>query len=338
MSFDPKKTMSEERKRIVEKVRRLGNAASDAVLDPSCQVFTIPEIEGIIGYRIESSCAIVYGNPVCSSQDRLKLVKAFHDDCSKKNMNIIYVGANENFAKWSIEHSCKALVEFGEELSIDPHMDPKARKGVNASLVRRKVRHSQKEGTEVLEYHPFDPEIEKAIEQVGEQWLQNRQGPQVHISNVRLLDDQLGKRWFYAKKNNKIVGVVILNKLEAYQGYLLNHLMFTSEASHGTPEYLLTHALETVAKEGCHYVTFGSIPSPQLGEIKGLNQLTVCITRILFKIVSKIFHLGGKKKFWEKFHPQSERSFLIFKQPHIGRNELIALMRAMNVGIAKKVN
>jgi lysylphosphatidylglycerol synthetase-like protein (DUF2156 family) len=333
---DPTNTMNAERRCVVEKIRRLGSAASNAVLDPSCNVFSLPEIEGIICYRIEASCAIIYGNPVCRPEDRQKLVQAFHHDCQTKTLNIIYIGVNENFANWAIDNVCKALVEFGEELVMDPHMDPKARTGVNASLVRRKVRHAQKEGTEILEYLSYDQKIEEALEKVGQSWLENRQGPQVHISNIRLFSDRIGKRWFYAKKGDKIVGVMMLNKLEAHQGWLLNHLMFTPEAANGTPEFLLTTALETLANEGCHFVTFGSVPAPQLGEIKGLNKFTEFMSRILYKVTRKIFHLDGRKKFWEKFHPESERSFLLFSQPRIGRKELIALMRAMNVGMPKK--
>lgn len=336
MNFDPANTMTEERRKIVEKIRRLGSAASDAILEPTCQVFTLPDIEGLICYRIESQCAVVYGNPVCLPDDRKKLVQAFHDECQQKNMNIIYIAVNENFANWAFDNFCKAFVEFGEELIIDPHMDPQARSGVHASLVRRKVRHAQKEGTEIFEYHPYDAKIEEDLERVGETWLNNRQGPQVHISNVRLFSDRLGKRWFYAKKNDKIVGMVILNKLEAHQGWLLNHLMYTPEASHGTQEYLLTAVLKILAQEGCHFVTFGCVPASQLGEIKGLSKFTTFISRLIFNITNKICHLHGRKKFWEKFHPESERSFLLFSQPRIGRNELLALMHALNVGKARK--
>lgn len=323
-----------DRIRLVDKVRRLGGATSDAVLDSATQIFTLPNIEGLIGYRIESSHAIVYGDPICSSQEREILVPAFHAYCHRNGWEVIYIAASEPFAKWAINHACKALIEFGDEIILDPHNDPRDGTGVYASLVRRKVRHAIKEEVKVVEYDTPDTSLEQAIEQVGESWLKARRGLQTHISHVRLFDDRPGKRWFYAKHGNEVVGVVVLNKLESRQGWLINHLMHTPTAPHGTPEYLLIAALEALKNEGCRYVTCGSSPSADLGEIIGLSSLSACLTRVIYHISKLMFKLGGKKKFWEKFNPQKQPSYLLFSHAGVGLKGMIALMRAVNLSMA----
>jgi lysylphosphatidylglycerol synthetase-like protein (DUF2156 family) len=324
---------TDERHLIVEKIRRWGGSASNALLDPACKLFIPSHIDGLLGYRLELGCAIVLGDPVCAPANIPILVHAFNHFCKVRGWKIIYTIASEQFAKWVIGHQGGALVEFGEELILDPHSDPRAKTGVNASLVRRKVRHALNENVKVQEYKGKNQEIEKEIEQVGQAWLNSRRGPQIYISHVNLFENRFGKRWFYAQQEENIIGTLVLNQLQARQGWLLNHLMITPQAPHGTPELLVISALEALQQEGCHFITFGNSPGKELGEIVGLNKINAWLARRAYKIANKIFHLDGKQKFWGKFHPESERSYLIFSNSHISFRELWGLMRALNVSL-----
>lgn len=326
--------IDEQRQKIVETVRRYGSSAADAILSPTCTFFQHPDVDGFIGYRLEKSCAAVYGDPLCASADIPKLVRAFHAHCKKEGLSWIYIMTTEPFARWAIqENMCKVMVEFGEELVMDPHDDPRKHTGDYASLVRRKVRHALKEGTTVHEYLNPDPDLEKEIENVGTLWLKGRQGLQLHISHVRLFSDRYGKRWLYAKQGNQIVGVIVLNRLEACNGWHINHLMHLSDAPHGTPELLLVTALETVAKEDAQLATFGAVAGVELGEIIGLKGASLWLSRGLFKFITRFFHLDRRKKFWEKFAPQSRRSFMLFSEDKLRVSTLRALMRALNISL-----
>lgn len=317
---------------ILQYIRRWGGCAVDAVLDPDTKFFTLPELEGMIGYRSLPTCAIVYGDPICGPENIKTFVEAFHKKCDDENKSVIYITATEEFSHWAIKEGvCKTAIEYGEELVIDPHNDPRAREGVNASLVRRKVRHAQKEGISVVEYLGNDPAIENAIEEVGLAWLQGRQGFQVHISHLHLFKHRMGKRWFYARQGDSIVGSVTLNRLEKENGWLLNHLIHKPSAPHGTPEILVVTALEALAQQGYHYTTFGGVAAKSIGEIQGLNSLSSLATRGIYKVFNRVFHLDGRKKFWEKFHPSSRRSYLLFNKPYIGTKNLLGLMKALNV-------
>lgn len=313
----------------VDLIRRWGGSASDAVLDPACKFFSIHDVDGLIGYREESGCVIAYGDPVCSPNDLQKLIDGFHHHFHPKN--IIYITATKDFVDWAMEHGCHSYIEFGEELIIDPFDDPREQHGGNASLVRRKVRHAFKEGIVVKEYTDEDPKIKKDIEHVGLTWLESRSGPQIHTSNVFLFSHEKGKRWFYAEQKGKIVGVLVLNQLQAHQGWLLNHVMFTPEAAHGCPESLVVAALDALREEGCHFVTFGAVPAKALGQIVGLGKFSSGLARLTFNVARKIFHLDGRKKFWSKYHPQSKPLFLLFRHSNIGLQEIRALVRALHV-------
>jgi lysylphosphatidylglycerol synthetase-like protein (DUF2156 family) len=318
---------------LVGQVRRFGNSCSDAILDPLSEIFRTDSAEGLIGYRLVSSSAIVYGDPLCPWEEVPKLVKAFHAYCKKNKIkNIIYIATSEEFARWALKNQfAGAFIEFGRELFLDPHDDPKAKTGGHACLVRRKVQHALKENVSVVEYVPSNLDLEKEMEEVGEKWLRSRKGRQIHISHVHLFRNRPGKRWFYARRGNTIIGVIVLNQLQSKGGWLINHIMHVPDASHGTPEILLTTALDVLAKEGCNYVTFGAVTTGALGEMAGLGPLTDWAARLSFQAINKFFRLDGKIKFWEKFDPEGKPSYLVFANSQIGLRSIWALMRGLNV-------
>lgn len=318
------------RPQILSSVRRWGGLASDAALDPHCLYFALPSTEGLIAYREEYGCAVVLGNPICPAEEMPKLTEAFHDFHQEKSNRVIYLAASQSFSEWALKNICGIGIEFGEEVMIDPHNNPKAYTGTHACLVRRKVKQALKENVSVTEYLEPDEKLEEAIKQVGQDWLRARKGPQIHISNICLFADRLGKRWFYAKQDDQVVGVLLMNELQAHQGWLINRVMIPKTAPHGTPELLVTAALETLAAEGCHFVTFGVVPRVALGEIMGLGTCGSMISRCIYTCAKKLFYLGGTKTFWEKFHPENAPSYLLFNRNTIGINDLIGLARAMN--------
>lgn len=316
-------------------VRKWAGSTTDAILDPLSRIFRYEGVDGLIGYRKENGCAVVYGEPACPSEQVGLLVGAFHEYCEREKLAVIYLIVSEKFARWLYESGhCKTLIEYGEELILDPRDDPRRKEGVRACLVRRKVRHAVGEGVNVKEYTSSDPRIEQGIVNVGESWLKGRKGPQIHFSHVRSFAHREGKRWFYAEKEGQIVGVVILSRLERHQGWLMNHLMFDPKAPGGVSELLVVTALEALSQEGCRYVTFGTVPADNLGEITGLGGFSRYVTRGIYTLANLIYHLSGKKKFWEKFDPESTRSFLSFKEPHIGIREIFALKKALNATLS----
>jgi lysylphosphatidylglycerol synthetase-like protein (DUF2156 family) len=216
---------------------------------------------------------------------------------------------------------------------VDPKQDPREKEGQNGRLVRRKTRHAQSHGTTVLEYLGNDPAIEKSIEQVAESWLKDRKGPQIYISGVRLFADKEGKRWFYALRDDKVVGVLLMSRLSARKGWALNQFMITPEAANGTPELMIVTALEQLAKEDCNYVTFGAVPANDITRMEGLGKFSQAMTRFSYRIANMIFHLDGKRVFWDKFNPSSEPSYILLGDSSIGIKDMLALMKAMNASL-----
>lgn len=321
----------EKSDKVAEYIREWGGSASIALLDPACEHFVIPNCKGMIGYRTESNCAVVLGDPVCAPSHKADLVHSFHDYCKENGKNIIYTTTSERFAYWAMQNGCSALVQVGDELISNPQHDPL--EGSSGRKLRNKISHCIHAGITVEEYTTEDKELEAAIMQVGDSWRKGRQGPQIYLAGVNLFAHRSGKRWFYARQGKRVVGVLLLNQLKARKGWLLNLLLATPDAPHGTTELLVVSALEVLRREKCHYISFGTTPADQIGEIIGLGTLSSWIARIAFVVAKTVFRLDARKKYWKKFHPQSERSYLLFSQPQIGLREIKSMMSALNVSL-----
>jgi len=317
---------------VAQYVQQWGNSASLALLDPACKIFSAPGLDGIIGYRIESKTAVVFGDPICSAADIPRLTRAFHDYCHSLNKTIVYVSASQDFTDWALAHVCKSVVGFGDEIILNPMNNPKLDKGRKASVLRNKWNQSIREGIVVKEYVGIDGNLEAAIEQVKVKWIQGRKGAQIYLYHIDLFSDRINKRWFYAEYKGTVVGVLMLNKLNAHQGWVLNIMMTTPDAPNTTSEFIVLSVLDIIRTEGCSFFTVGTTPGVGLGTIQGLSKPTIWFARYVYAIAKKVFNLGDRQRYWRKFHPSTRSLHLLFSQPSIRPGDIMAVMRALNVG------
>lgn len=319
-----------ERQEVVNLVRKWGDLNTDGILDSSCDFFFVPEVDGLIGYRIGGGNAVVFGDPICAQADKPKLAHAFQQNCQANNLGVVYTMASRAFVEWAIPNLSAAAIEFGEKLVLDPSNNPMNRTGSKAGLVRKKVKHALAEGFVVEEYTGNDHALEQAIEAVADQWLHARNGPQIYLAHVSLFNDRPGKRWFYAHKDGKVAGLLMLNALEAQQGWLLNNLMVTKDAPNGISELLVISTLQALEKEQCKHVVIGPIPAKSLGAISGLSAFNAQAARFVYTCARKLFKLDGQGVFWDKFQPASESSYLLFPQRNLSYSSVKDLLLAYN--------
>lgn len=315
---------------VAEYVHRWGNAASIALLDPSCSIFTTDLVDGVIGYRFASQYAVVFGDPVCPVDSRDNLMKEFNTFCSQQGKSVIYIATSEPFMQWSMNRYCGSAIECGNEIILDPCSDPTKRTGKKASLLRNKYNQSIREGIHVQEYCGYDEQLEEVMQQVRDCWLQNRKGPQLYLLQINMFTDREHKRWFYAKHEDRVVGVVMLNRIDAYNGWVLNILMVMPDAPTTTSEFLILSTLAILREEECPFFSIGMVPREQLGRIEGLSTFSQWLARHTFTVAKRIFRLDDRERYWKKFHPSRQPTFVLFSKSHITIAEVIGICRALN--------
>lgn len=316
-----------DREQVVALVRKWAEVNTDGILDKTTQIFSVPHIEGLIGYRVALRTAVVYGDPVCAPSEKIALAKEFESYCRSQRMKMIYIITSEEFARLATKEFSCSLIEFGKKFILDPmkYGDSKT------TLLRKKLRQSFNKGVTVHEYLGNDPQIERSIEQIATQWVESRKGLQIYLAKPSLFADRLGKRWFYAKQGEQIIGFALLNKIQSQGGWLLNNVMVCKDGPSGVSEHLVTSALESAGLEQCRSIIIGPVPAHELGEIIGIGQAIISLTKWTFKILKNVGRLNGHQVFWEKFQPEFKSSYLLFPKNQFRPSSVIALLRALNI-------
>lgn len=313
-------------------IHKWGCSISEAILDYPCQYFSIATIEGLIGYHLVDNCAVVIGDPICSQEQKPQLAEAFQKHCEENNLSSIYFVVSELFAQWAINNICKIKIRVGDEMVFDP--STVATLGHKNQKLRNYINHAQTSGLTVREYHPYDEQIEQAILAVGQSWVKSRHGPQIYLGNLNFFKYKSNRRWFYLLEGEKnIIGMALLSRLEVFKGWLLKFHITLQGLPRGASELLMTSILETLRSEKCPYLSYGMIPAEQLTDITGVTPSTAWLAKKAFSLTKWFFKLDKRKTFWNKFHPHSEDTFLLFSTPSIGFKELKALVRSLKIDL-----
>lgn len=305
-------------------VRRLGNPVSTILLHSPCHIFSIPEVDGVIGYQIITNCAVIFGDPICLPEHTVELMQAFTFYCEKHHLSIVYLLASEPFARWAIRNGCQTLIQVGEELFIDP-----VNFKINQKL-RWKINKSIQHGVSVKEYSSSNCLLEKQLGQIIETWAKARKGPQIYLGNLHELVSVEGNRTFYATMGDTIVGLVTLTPLDRLQGWVVDLFLAVDHAPPGTTEHLMSTAFEALASEKCHFCCLGAISGIKLGEVIGLNTISKFLARLIFMFSKWYFKLYAKKIYLDKYHPNSQPTYILFSKK-LTINELMAIKQALNV-------
>lgn len=148
---------------------------SHAALDPSRSTFRTPAIDGLIGFILVRRSVVVFGDPICASEDKVHLAVAFADYCAGKNWSIVYVAATANLLTYASERK-SVSIEFASLLMTDPRNDPET--GTQGRHLRQHLNHTRRMGVMVREYlgEP-DAQLEAGTQAACEAWLGNRHGP-----------------------------------------------------------------------------------------------------------------------------------------------------------------
>lgn len=319
---------------IANYIQRLGNSASIGLMHPLCKFFHTPSIDGVIGYRVEGKYLVVIGDPVCETQDRLALTEAFHEFCKAQNKKSMYVMTSESFTNEVLDCFDGSALQFGHEIIIDTTIDTRTLTGNYPHHLRQKHRHALLHGLTFFEYDGNNPEIEQALTTIAQEWLANRRGAQVHVLPLDVFSHKSSKRWFYAQKEECIVGFLMLNRIDAFQGWVLNgSMMLTAEAPTSTSEFLMISTLETLREEGYKCLSIGPTMSLEIDRIDGFGWVSRMLINYGMKSAHKIFRMHDHQRYWKKFQPRKEPMFLTFSSSRMGLQEIRAILRTFNMKI-----
>jgi len=320
--------MTEKELDLEELSVRWGSAASEVMQDYPSLIYSLPDIEGAMAYRIINGYAIVFGDPLCPDESLEVLMESFTSYCKSKKLEQIFVITSEKFSQWAInEQYFRIMIDVCEELILDPFADVFG----HSSKLKARANHAIRNGLEVKEYLSDDKKIEAAITRVGVLWRRGRHGPQIHLGHLNFFEKKLGKRWFYVEQSNKVIAMAMLCKMEKYNGWFLKFLLTIPNADKHTSELLMNVILEKLKNEHCHYLSGGMVPINSIERTYGLTPFSQWAIKIIFKIIKWVFKLEQRKAYWLRYHPTVKPSYVLFSSSKFDLKQLTALLKSFQI-------
>jgi aspartyl-tRNA synthetase len=280
-----------------------------------------------VGFVPHQGYAITVGDPLCHISQYAKTIGGYLRYIKKeRNLKPLWLLCGADAEEILATKFDWRTFSVAAEQRLDPSNNP----AVHDHDIQRKIRHSEKEGVKIHDIPigtPPSEEIKAKIDQRVKDWLANRKGKQVHLTDVHPWQDVEHRQYHYAvDKEGTICGLVIMAQLSPEHGWQVKFSLDFPGAPSGSIEHLVMHALKQAAATGATSVTFGGGAMNKLHPGHNLKG-----TRI--KVLSKAYHaiatelkLTNKSEFREKLGAQEDPIYVCYPPHGLGPGGVRAIM------------
>ena len=286
---------------IEDLIANYGDATTTSWGDDRYKIWRHAGTGAAVSYVPEGSHAILPGDPLCDPSQYYLVASSFLTWLKKETkLKPIWI-------------LCGAEMEevLGERLGwrtlscvSEERVDTSVNKAESDPEVSRKIRKAQAEGLKItdIDFHqPVPQDIKTRAEARVKDWLANRKGTQIHLSNIDLFRDERHRRYFVAEdKDGTLCGIAVLAQLAPRHGYQAKYCLDFPGAPSGTIELVTTHAISAAAQSGIKNLTFGGGAAAHLTPGHHLHGAKVKLLSSTYDGMVKQFHLNRKTEFRSK--------------------------------------
>lgn len=289
-------------------IANYGDATNTSWLDDRYNLWRHEPTGAAIGYAEDNGYAIIMGNPLCDKRQYQMVIRAFLKDLRKeKDLRPLWILVSADIEEilgaklgW---RSMSCIAE--ERVQVD-----------SAKQVAKKQRQAEDAGVSIHEVPPGKPvpeELRQRCDRRLEDWKANRQGRQVHITEVLPWIDMEHRRYLWAEDpQGEVVGLVVMHQLSPEHGYQIKFALDFPGSPSGTIESLITQSIQSLAKAGVRNVTFGAGATRHMEIVRNLGPMRAKILSRTYESVVKQLKLVQKSEFREKFGMQEDPVYICY--------------------------
>lgn len=288
-------------------IANYGDASNTSWLEPKFEVWRDPNTGAAVGFVPHEGFSITIGDPLCHPSQYAKTIGGFLRYIKKerrlKPLWLLCGAAPEEVLATKFDWR---TLSVAAEQRLDPGNNPAAQD----PDIQRKCRHAEKEGVKVHDINlgtPVPDDIKQKVEKRIQDWLKNRKGKQVHLTDVHPWQDVEHRQYHYSTtKEGEISGLVILAQLSPDHGWQVKFALDFPGAPSGAIELLVLHALKAAAATGATSVTFGGGASAKLTPGHNLKGTRVKVLAKAYHAIATELKLTNKSEFREKLGAQDD--------------------------------
>ncbi|BAE55851.1 aspartyl-tRNA synthetase, cytoplasmic [Aspergillus flavus] len=309
-------------------IANYGDATSTSWGDERFKIWRDLATGAAISYVPSSSnYAVIPGDPLCDSGQYSRVITQF----------LQWMRRETKYKPiWLL---CSPQVEaiLGEKLGwrslsciAEERVDPSRNQAASDGEIARKIRHSESEGIKLVSMNQGEmvpDNIREKIDQRIQDWLSNRKGTQVHLSEIRPWRDHAHRWYFYAvDKEGNICAFVALATLSPSHGMQVKYSFDFPGSPNGVIEHIVTHAIQTAARSGVKSLTFGAGATTTLTPGHNMHGAKVKMLQHTYETLAKQFHLVRKSEFRAKLGAQDDPLYIAYPPHGLGSKGIRAVL------------
>ncbi|KAJ6028186.1 hypothetical protein N7540_003762 [Penicillium herquei] len=319
---------NEELPALEKIVANYGDATSTSWFDERYKIWRDMSTGAAVAYvPSTSNYVIIPGNPACDPSQYSRTITQF----------LQWLRRDTKYKPIWILCSPEIETILGERLGwrslsciAEERVDPSRNQAASDGELARKLRRAETEGIKVTGYNQGElpeEEIRNKIDGRIKEWLSNRKGTQVHLSEIHPWCDSEHRWYFYAvDKNDNICAFVALAMLSPAHGMQVKYSLDFPGAPNGVIEYIVTHAIQTAAKAGVKGLTFGAGATTRLTPGHNLHGTKIKMLEHTYETLAKQFHLVRKSEFRAKLGAVEDPLYISYPAHGLGSKGVRAIL------------
>jgi len=312
---------------IEQLIANYGDATNTSWLEPRTEIWRDEFTGAAVGFVPLDGFAITVGDPLCHVSQYLKTMTAYLKYIKKeRNLKPLWLLVGSDAEEVLATKFNWRTFSVVAEQRVDPAHNP----AINDSDVQRKIRHAEKEGVKITDY-PIGTEVPEEVRQKVDarvvDWLGNRKGRQVHLTNIRPWQDMEHRQYHVAQTpDGTIAAFVTMAQLSPDHGWQVKYSLDFPGAPSGSIEYIVTHALKVVAQGGASTVTFGGGASSRFTPGHNVKGTRVKVLSRAYQAIATELKLTNKTEFREKLGATDDPSYICYPPHGLGPLAIKAIL------------
>ncbi|EXJ57139.1 aspartyl-tRNA synthetase [Cladophialophora yegresii CBS 114405] len=313
---------------LFDLVANYGDATSTSWGDERYQIWRHADTGAAVCYVPEGHYAILPGDPLCHPSQYYRIVVSFLQWLKKETkLKPIWILISPELEEVLGERLGWKTLSCVAEERVNPHK----KSAESDPEVARKIRKAQSDGVKITDLPHNEPVPESIKERTNarvKDWLANRKGTQIHLSNIDLFRDEKHRRYFIAEdKDGNICGIAVMAEIAPKRGWQAKYTLDFPGAPSGTIEYITTHALNVAGNAGVPSVTFGGGAANHLTPGHHMSGAKVKMLQATYDAIVKQFNLARKSEFREKMGAVADPIWIAYPPHGLGSRGIKAIMR-----------
>lgn len=324
--------------RVLQCLRQWGrNVYSFDALEAGLEHWFDPAGDGAVAFARAGRWRVVVGAPICPRERLAEVAAAFSDDARRHHQQAVFFGVSDRFVEVLPVPGFDWI-----QIGMQPSWDPREWLGVMATSpdLRRRVRRAAKAAITVSEVSWRDLSEGCALrieaERLLGEWQDgHRMPPMRFMVTVDLFSALPERRFFVARQNGRLVGLLVGVPIYGRGGWLLDDLLVDRRDAPGTSEALIDLAFTTLGAEGVSYASLGLVALAGLGAGRPAplpHPILGAAFNASVRWLNGLYSFHGIYSFRDKLQPTAWEPVYMAARPRVHVLTLLGVLSAFSGG------